>query len=156
MLVSPPWPLRLHRRLVGGKHWSFHCKALWYTEPTAAGSAGHNIAEAEVCDRFDAGIATGPSLTVVGSSNFGRRSMARDLEAQFWLVRSMQLVASVSKWSSPVLMCTLQVTDDSSLRTRLRREQELILNHTEGPVDAADDHPCWRVRLLTFCFLRFL
>ena len=49
-----------------------------------------------------------------------------------------------------------QVTDNVNLRTRLRREQELILRHTEGPVAVAEKPPCWRVRLLTFCFLRFL
>eukprot|EP01043_Picozoa_sp_COSAG02_P016346 COSAG02_NODE_716_length_18084_cov_101.241145_9_plen_586_part_00 len=89
--------VRLHRRLVNGNHWSFHCKALWYTEPAAVAAAGVDVLEsskssqdstgAEVRGRVNTKSPAGPGLTVVGSSNFGRRSMARDLEAQFWLVR---------------------------------------------------------------------
>lgn len=96
--------VRLHRRLVDGKHWSFHCKALWYTEPAAGAATGIGNLEgskssqdpcgAKVCDRANGTSPAGPGLTVVGSSNFGRRSMARDLEAQFWLVRHKLLVLS--------------------------------------------------------------
>ena len=103
----------LHRRLVDGKHWSFHCKALWYTSP---------------------GATAGPGLTVVGSSNFGRRSMVRDLEAQFWVV-----------------------TDDQELQGRLQSEQDMIMSHAVGPVAAEKEEAYdWKVKLLTFSFLRFL
>ena len=93
----------------------FHCKAIWYT---ARGSAA------------------GPGLSIVGSSNFGRRSMDRDLEAQFWLV-----------------------TTDEALQGRLAAERDAVLRHTLGPVGRAEggeDDADWRVRLLTFAFLRFL
>lgn len=46
--------------------WTYHAKGLWYYLP---------------CCRL-------PSLTVIGSSNFGERSVNRDLEAQLCLVTS--------------------------------------------------------------------
>lgn len=87
--------VRLHRRLVDDKSWSFHCKALWYTEPTVAASDSNMLTQhfsgdptdSQATGRSQANTPVGPGLTVVGSSNFGRRSMVRDLEAQFWLVR---------------------------------------------------------------------
>lgn len=45
-------------------HWTYHAKGLWYT------SANDNL----------------PSMTVIGSSNYGERSVNRDLEAQICLV----------------------------------------------------------------------
>ena len=115
--------VRLHRRLVDGKHWSFHCKALWYTDPGAATASadGSNILNqsrlsqdrtgAQVPHLSCAGSPAGPGLTVVGSSNFGRRSMARDLEAQFWLVRHTHML--VGRARLPFL---LVVTARSSWR----------------------------------------
>ena len=51
----------------------------------------------------------------------------------------------------------LQVTDDAELKTRLRREQELVLSNAVGPIAADEGQAaCWRVRVLTFFFLRFL
>ncbi|XP_055852795.1 CDP-diacylglycerol--glycerol-3-phosphate 3-phosphatidyltransferase, mitochondrial [Episyrphus balteatus] len=52
--------------------WSYHAKGLWYYLPNA----------------------TYPSLTLIGSSNFGERSVNRDLESQVCLVTSNKSLQS--------------------------------------------------------------
>jgi CDP-diacylglycerol--glycerol-3-phosphate 3-phosphatidyltransferase len=65
------------------KGWTYHGKGLWYTPPN---------------ERL-------PSLTLIGSANFGARSLMRDTEAQVTLV-----------------------TDNVALRQQLADEQQLLLD----------------------------
>ncbi|KAK9502649.1 hypothetical protein O3M35_011377 [Rhynocoris fuscipes] len=66
--------------------WTFHAKGLWYTPPNS------NL----------------PCLTLIGSSNFGSRSVRRDLETQIALI-----------------------TTNKSLRTRLREEEDNLIKYVD-------------------------
>ncbi|XP_073999394.1 phosphatidylglycerophosphate synthase 1 [Rhodnius prolixus] len=65
--------------------WTYHAKGLWYTLPN------NDL----------------PSLTLIGSSNFGSRSVRRDLETQIALI-----------------------TTNESLRLRLKEEEDRLNKHT--------------------------
>eukprot|EP01104_Vermistella_antarctica_P014136 TRINITY_DN4403_c0_g4_i1.p1 TRINITY_DN4403_c0_g4~~TRINITY_DN4403_c0_g4_i1.p1 ORF type:complete len:672 (-),score=126.31 TRINITY_DN4403_c0_g4_i1:196-2211(-) len=57
--------------------WTFHSKGMWFSmTPKTADAAAEAEAEAPT------GHDSNPCLTVIGSSNFGVRSMERDIEAQ--------------------------------------------------------------------------
>ncbi|XP_055591857.1 CDP-diacylglycerol--glycerol-3-phosphate 3-phosphatidyltransferase, mitochondrial-like isoform X1 [Uranotaenia lowii] len=91
--------------------WTYHAKGLWYYLP---GSSQ-------------------PNLTLVGSSNFGERSVNRDLEAQIALV-----------------------TTNGSLQRKLQAEYENILQHSstaEAQLDAREV-PRW-VRAVVGLFRNF-
>lgn len=88
--------------------WTYHAKGLWYYLPGS----------------------TLPNLTLIGSSNFGERSVNRDLEAQICLV-----------------------TTNGGLQRKLQAEYDNILQHsaaaeTERPV------PRW-VRAVVGLFRNF-
>jgi CDP-diacylglycerol--glycerol-3-phosphate 3-phosphatidyltransferase len=90
--------------------WTFHAKGLWlYTSPSADSA--------------------GPALTLIGSPNFGYRSVHRDLELQLALV-----------------------TTNHRLRQQLHQEQAAVFAHSTAvtaEVFAAPDRyvPYW-VRLI--------
>lgn len=72
--------------------WTFHAKGLWYTRP------GHLL----------------PSLTMVGSPNFGWRSVQRDLESQVVVVtRNPALRKALHEEHSRLYAQGTQVTDDT-------------------------------------------
>lgn len=66
-------------------NWTYHAKGMWYYLPSS----------------------TLPSLILIGSSNFGERSVNRDLESQVCLV-----------------------TTNRRLRERLHKENELLFNQS--------------------------
>ncbi|KAJ8377681.1 hypothetical protein AAFF_G00255260 [Aldrovandia affinis] len=83
-------------------HWTFHAKGLWYY--------------LHGCDR--------PCLTLIGSPNFGYRSVHRDLEAQIAIV-----------------------TDNQDLQTQLQQEQEMLYQRSTEVSSATFRQPDRYVRL---------
>ncbi|KAJ1978845.1 CDP-diacylglycerol--glycerol-3-phosphate 3-phosphatidyltransferase [Dimargaris xerosporica] len=82
--------------------WTFHAKGLW----------------------FYLGQQPDPAITVIGSSNYGYRSIRRDLEAQMTLF-----------------------TDNTELRAALGREVQRLNRHTQVVTDQTFGHPLRRVPL---------
>lgn len=98
--------------------WVFHAKGLWLTPPAPNG--------------LDA---DGPTVTFVGSSNFGYRSVLRDLENQL-IVR----------------------TKNSQLRGRMAAERDEIFSRAQKQTlsDVAGRHVPFIVRLLLPIVRRFV
>lgn len=59
--------------------WTFHAKGLWYTEPNSTSPDGRG-------EVGDGDVLPAPCLSLVGSPNFGWRSVYRDLESQLVVV----------------------------------------------------------------------
>ncbi|KAJ8611355.1 hypothetical protein MRB53_038025 [Persea americana] len=104
------------RGKVGEKDgWTYHAKGIWMTLP-AEGSANAQRADT-----------TGPSITIIGSSNFSTRAERLDLEAGVVLL-----------------------TTQPDLQGRLRGEEQVLLSHTRSveasELDAPDRRASWVVR----------
>ncbi|KAF2348209.1 Phospholipase D-like domain [Trinorchestia longiramus] len=63
-------------------NWTFHAKGLWYSEHSYSDLISHGTSEDQCL----------PCLTLIGSPNFGWRSVHRDLESQIVVVTSSPLL----------------------------------------------------------------
>ncbi|KZM19427.1 phosphotransferase [Ascochyta rabiei] len=86
--------------------WTYHAKGLWVSFPSASPSAD---VEADAVEKFQE-----PSLTVIGSSNYTKRSYELDLEAN-----------------------VIIATSDAGLRRRLGEEVAWLNEHAK-PVDESE------------------
>jgi CDP-diacylglycerol---glycerol-3-phosphate 3-phosphatidyltransferase len=84
--------------------WTYHAKGLWVTLPSTASNASSDVSNEE----------PGPSLTIVGSSNYTKRSYSLDLEANVAVV-----------------------TRDPDLQQRLRQEEQWLGEYAK-PVAAEE------------------
>ncbi|KAI9209781.1 uncharacterized protein BJ171DRAFT_7409 [Polychytrium aggregatum] len=84
--------------------WTFHAKGLWCTPPQQK----H------------------PVLTVVGSSNFGQRSMDRDLEAQVVLITKNAEVSKKLGQNLEFIMHTTSIVDEATLDRPDRQVHYLV------------------------------
>ena len=121
-------PLRLEHYSRAG--WTFHAKGLWlWPPPPASAPHRHPALEAPSDDDEKDGKADGapsaaadaaaadaatPVLTLLGSSNLGHRSVARDLE-----------------------LCACLVSTDGGVRAQLHREQTRLRTHAQRVAVAA-------------------
>ena len=99
------------RGVVGQKEgWTYHAKGLWVTLPKTTE------------------LPVGPSVTLIGSSNYTSRSYGLDLEAG-----------------------TILVTNDERLMKKLRREEEMLVEPsrqvTENELLGKDRKASWKVRI---------
>jgi len=79
------------------KNWTFHAKGLW------------------------TGIGKFPQLTIIGSSNFGRRSYERDFESQLFLfTRNPKLQEKLHKEYNLLLLYSQQVNEQIWQKRRLK------------------------------------
>ncbi|KAI4146224.1 MAG: hypothetical protein LQ340_006001 [Diploschistes diacapsis] len=111
---------------VGRPHgWTYHAKGLWITygspeAPDPSPGSGSPAEKLEACD--------GPSVTVIGSSNYTSRSYALDTE-----------VGAVI------------VTTDKGLKARLKAEEENLLRYskavTEKDLQGGERRVGWHVRV---------
>jgi hypothetical protein len=84
--------------------WEFHAKGLWVTLPNAqcgsmrhaAGAGSLAAAPAPAAAIAAPAARAGPVVTAVGSSNFGFRSLRRDLEVQFLVITKNRGLQQVS------------------------------------------------------------
>ncbi|KAL9090424.1 MAG: hypothetical protein Q9159_001953 [Coniocarpon cinnabarinum] len=98
--------------------WTYHAKGLWITlpasnQPTAAGqapSAGPSQQSGSKT-QTSKGEAAGPCVTIVGSSNYTKRSHTLDLEAN-----------------------ALILTTDLDLQRRLKEEEQYLMQHAGRPI----------------------
>ncbi|KAH6622376.1 CDP-diacylglycerol-glycerol-3-phosphate 3-phosphatidyltransferas-like protein [Boeremia exigua] len=93
--------------------WTYHAKGLWVSLPSVAAGTG-TAAAAATADSAAAGTPEDPVLTVLGSSNYTKRSYSLDLEANVVIA-----------------------TTDAGLRRRLG-EEVAWLNEHAAPVAEAD------------------
>lgn len=130
--------LREWQRGVVGQNdgWTYHAKGLWVTlqpdsQPETASSNSNNkissILPTDPKDR-DRSASAGPSVTVIGSSNYTTRSYGLDLEVG-----------------------AIVVTEDEGLMRQLKREEELLKSHTspvkEEDLDTKERRAGWKVRV---------
>ena len=107
------------RGQVGEKDgWTYHAKGLWVTLPPSVANDEGEVEEP-----------AGPSITVVGSSNYTKRSHTLDLEAN-----------------------ALVVTTDRELQARLRDEEEHLMRFAGAKVgmeefEKEERRVGWRVRV---------
>ena len=92
--------------------WTYHAKGLWVTLPPTEGEEQ-----------------PGPAITVIGSSNYTKRSHTLDLEAN-----------------------ALVLTTDRDLQRRLREEEEHLMTYAGGKVgmevfEKEDRRVGWKVRV---------
>ena len=104
--------------------WTYHAKGLWLTLPSSAASWAQKTGESAVAmpSPFP-----GPSVTIIGSSNYTVRSYNLDVEVG-----------------------AIVVTTDAGLQERLRREEENLLQYskvvTEEDLKGGERRVGWRVR----------
>lgn len=110
--------------------WTFHAKGLWITlfnSTVPASSSSTSATSAETPTTQDV-LQPGPAITVIGSSNYTKRSYGLDLEAG-----------------------AIVVTRDEALMRRWREEEEALLERSrpvsEEELSAHDRRASWRVRL---------
>ena len=115
--------------------WTYHAKGLWVTlqaNPQWA-AASSNPSKTSPHSSTDSrnpnsGAPAGPSATLVGSSNYTTRSYGLDLEAG-----------------------AIVVTRDEGLMRKLKREEELLLRHTnvvtQADLETEERRAGWRVRV---------
>ncbi|MCJ1289971.1 CDP-diacylglycerol--glycerol-3-phosphate 3-phosphatidyltransferase [Xylographa carneopallida] len=105
--------------------WTYHAKGLWLTLPPSG------VSQAQKTDK--SAIATpklspGPSVTIIGSSNYTVRSYSLDVEVG-----------------------AIVVTTNAGLQERLRKEEENLLQYsraiTEEDLKGGDRRVGWRVRV---------
>lgn len=86
--------------------WTYHAKGLWVTLPPVAASSTSSSSSSissSASGSEKQGEAAGPSITIIGSSNYTTRAHTLDLEAN-----------------------ALVVTCDEGLQRKLRREEEWL------------------------------
>lgn len=110
--------------------WTFHAKGLWITllnsrVPSSPSSASPEWSESSAVENP---LQPGPGITVIGSSNYTKRSYGLDLEVG-----------------------AVVVTRDENLMRRWREEEEALLGRSrpvsEAELGAQDRRAGWRVRL---------
>ena len=127
------------RGIVGQQDgWTYHAKGLWVTlqadlprKPASnipnTTSSSDFITDSDGKESF-ALAPPGPSVTVIGSSNYTTRSYGLDLEAG-----------------------AIVVTRDEGLMRRLKREEELLMSYTnvvrEEDLDTKERRAGWKVRI---------
>ena len=111
--------------------WTFHAKGLWITllkSPVPSSSASSKCAESPTMENPPQ---LGPAITVIGSSNYTKRSYGLDLEVG-----------------------AIVVTRDETLMRRWREEEEALLERSrpvsEAELGAQDRRAGWRVRFAMF------
>lgn len=124
------------RGIVGRRDgWTYHAKGLWVTlqadrqRQTALSTSSHTPPGLGASiEGKDSSAATGPNVTLIGSSNYTTRSYGLDLEVG-----------------------AVVVTTDEGLMRRLKREEELLLSHTspvrEADLETKERKAGWRVRV---------
>ena len=124
------------RGIVGQQDgWTYHAKGLWVTLPadlrreTASSTSNHSSSDLSTgFDGRDSSVPAGPSVTLIGSSNYTARSYGLDLEVG-----------------------AMVVTKDEGLMRKLKREEELLMSHTnlirEEDLEAKERKAGWRVRV---------
>lgn len=99
--------------------WTYHAKGVWATFPASPSSSRDPPRNQETA---------GPSATVIGSSNYTKRSYGLDLEVG-----------------------ALVVTDDEGLMRKWRREEEGLMEWTrevgEEELGGKERRAGWRVRV---------
>lgn len=115
--------------------WTYHAKGLWVTLPadlrreTASSTSKHSSSGLSTgFDGRDSSVPAGPSVTLIGSSNYTTRSYGLDLEVG-----------------------AMVVTKDEGLMRKLKREEELLMSHTnlirEEDLETKERKAGWRVRV---------
>ena len=125
------------RGIVGRQDgWTYHAKGLWVTLPAhpqrmTASNAAPNEPPSDLgggSEDTHANTPPGPSVTLIGSSNYTTRSYGLDLEVG-----------------------AVMVTRDEGLMRRLEREEELLMSHTaaieEADLETKERKAGWRVRV---------
>ena len=129
------------RGIVGERDgWTYHAKGLWVTlqadsssqRETTSSIPSSEISSSDLSTGFEKGndssAVAGPSVTLIGSSNYTTRSYGLDLEVG-----------------------ALVVTSDEGLMRRLKREEELLMRYTspvrEGDLETKERKAGWRVRV---------
>ena len=124
------------RGIVGRQDgWTYHAKGLWVTLPAhlqrmTGSNAAPNEPSSDPGSRIEdthANTPPGPSVTLIGSSNYTTRSYGLDLEVG-----------------------AVVVTRDEGLMRKLKREEELLMSHTtaikEADLETKERKAGWRVR----------
>ena len=111
--------------------WTFHAKGLWVRlldSPAPSSASSSTSAKCTVSSSMKNSMQPGPAITVIGSSNYTKRSYGLDLEAG-----------------------AIVVTRDESLMRRWHEEEEALLVQSrpvsEAELGAQDRRASWRVRL---------
>lgn len=118
--------------------WTYHAKGLWVTlqpdlqrQETASGTSNKpssGLTTTGLQRDKDTSAPAGPSITLIGSSNYTTRSYGLDLEVG-----------------------AVVVTKDEALMRKLKREEELLMSHTsrvrEEDLETEDRRAGWRVRV---------
>ena len=115
--------------------WTYHAKGLWVTLPpdlqltTSSNTSNKTSSDLKNCfEGKDSSGPPGPSVTLIGSSNYTTRSYGLDLEVG-----------------------AIVVTKDEGLMRRLKREEELLTNHTnpvhEEDLETKERKAGWKVRV---------
>ncbi len=125
------------RGIVGQQNgWTYHAKGLWVTlqaaetQTEAALSTSNNTSSdlGTGVEGKESSDPVGPSVTLIGSSNYTTRSYGLDLEVG-----------------------AMVVTEDEGLMRRLKREEELLMSHTklvrEEDLETKERKAGWRVRV---------
>lgn len=124
------------RGIVGQQNgWTYHAKGLWVTLPAELqrenASSTPNKTSSDLNTSFDgkdSGAPAGPSVTLIGSSNYTTRSYGLDLEVG-----------------------AMVVTKDEGLMRKLKREEELLMGHTnlvkEEDLETKERKAEWKVRV---------
>ena len=140
--IVPPGAIQLREwRLgtVGRPHgWTYHAKGLWVTLESKSGDIAGDSSEAQNSQDMDKTSAkrngqslsesAGPSITLIGSSNYTERSYGLDAEVG-----------------------VIVITSNKGLRKALAAEERNLLQHTRAvstaELDSKDRRAGWRTRL---------
>lgn len=101
--------------------WTYHAKGLWVSFPSQAAASSPSASPAIVTE---GGVQEDPSLTVIGSSNYTKRSYELDLEAN-----------------------VIIATSDPGLRRRLGEEVKWLNEHAKPVSEAEFEKPERKVSL---------
>lgn len=124
------------RGIVGQQNgWTYHAKGLWVTlhadlrrEITSSASNKTSSDPSVGLEGRDSSAPAGPSVTLIGSSNYTTRSYGLDLEVG-----------------------AILVTRDEGLMRKLKREEELLMSHTklvkEKDLETKERKADWKVRV---------
>ncbi|KAL9135296.1 MAG: hypothetical protein Q9175_003518 [Cornicularia normoerica] len=124
------------RGIVGQQDgWTYHAKGLWVTLPadlqreTAPNTSNKTSLDPSTdLERDYSNTPAGPSVTLIGSSNYTTRSYGLDLEVG-----------------------AMVVTKDEGLMQKLKREEELLMSHTnlvkEDDLETKERKAGWKVRI---------
>ena len=117
--------------------WTFHAKGIWVEGKMYDNHDCHTVADVADCAEVSCEQISGPFLSVVGSSNFGFRSVERDLEAQLFVGTSnINLRATLATERNALLsQCVRQVgrllLSDFLLLVTFFREEDFGMDHCD-------------------------